>query len=138
MAMSRFSRTTAILMKSGLPILQVLGIVSRTVGNTVIALTIDNIAMSVRDGRGISEPMKMSGMFSPMVVQMTAIGEETGKMDELLVSVADYYDQQADYIIRNMTSLIEPVIILMLGVVILIMALAIFLPMWGMLSVFKG
>jgi len=138
LAMSRFARTMAILMRSGLPILQVLEIVSKTVGNSAISITIDNLAVSVKDGKGLAEPMRMTGMFSPMVVQMIAIGEETGKIDELLISVADYYDQQADFTIKNLTTLIEPIFILSLGAMVLVMALAIFLPMWSMMDLFKG
>ncbi len=137
LAMSRFTRITAILIKSGLPILQVLDMVTRTVDNAVLSKAIDNIANSVREGKGLTEPIRLSGMFPPMVIQMVAIGEETGKIDELLLKVAEYYDEQADYMIRNMSTLIEPIFIVALGGMILLMALAIFLPMWNMISLLK-
>lgn len=135
--MSRFSRTMSILIRSGLPILQVLDMVSRTVGNTVIARTIDNVATSVREGKGISEPMRVSGIFPPIVVQMIAIGEDTGKIDELLMKVSEYYDQQSDYAMKNLTTMIEPIFVLILGVMVLTMALAIFLPMWNLITLFR-
>ena len=137
LTMSRFTRITAILIKSGLPILQVLDMVTRTVDNAVLSRTIETITDSVRDGKGLTEPIRLSGMFPPMVVQMVAIGEETGKIDELLLKVAEHYDEQADYMIRNMSTLIEPIFIVGLGGMILLMALAIFLPMWNMISLLR-
>ena len=135
--MSRFSRTTSVLTRSGVPILQVLELVSRTVGNAVVAAELETIATSVREGKGLSIPMSQSGIFSPMVLQMVAIGEETGKIDELLMKVADYYDQQSDFMIKNLTTLIEPIFIVALGAMVLIMALGIFLPMWNLASLFR-
>lgn len=135
--MSRFSRTMSILMKSGLPILQVLDLTSRTVGNAVVSRTIDTIAVSVREGKGIAEPMRVSGIFPPIVINMVAIGEETGKVDELLMRVSEYYDQQSDYMVKNMTTLIEPLFVFILGIMVLVMALAIFLPMWNLITLFR-
>lgn len=137
LTMARFTRTMSILMRSGLPILQVLDMASRTAGNSVVARAVDNIASSVREGKGISEPMRISGIFPPMVVNMVAIGEDTGKVDELLMSVSEYYDQQADYMIKNFTTILEPLFVLVLGVMVLVMALAIFLPMWNMINLFR-
>ncbi len=136
-AMSHFTRATAILMKSGFPILQVLDMSSRTSGNAVIARAVDNIATSVREGKGISEPMKLSGVFPPIVVNMVSIGEDTGKVDELLMSVSEYYDQQSDYLVKNLTTMLEPIFVLLLGIMVLTMALAIFLPMWNLITVFR-
>ncbi len=135
--MARFARTMSILIRSGLPILQILDMVSRTVGNAVVARTIDNIAINVRDGKGISEPMRLAGIFPPIVVQMVAIGEDTGKIDELLLKVSEYYDQQVDYAMKNLTTLIEPLFIVILGVMVLTMALSIFLPMWNLITFFR-
>lgn len=135
--MSRFTRITGALSKSGVPILQILGLVSKSVGNVVIARTINGIKDSVNEGRGMSEPMKISGMFPPVVVQMVSAGETTGKVDELLLYVSDYYDSQVDYTIKNLTSLIEPMLIFVLGCGVLFMALGIFLPMWNLMRLFK-
>lgn len=136
--MSRFARTMGVLIRSGLPILQVLDMVARTVDNAKISRAVDAIAINVKEGKGISEPMNTTGLFPPMVVQMVAVGEETGKVDELLTKVSDYYDQQSDYMMRNLATLIEPIFIVILGAMVLLMALAIFLPMWNLISVFKS
>jgi len=136
-AMSRFARVTSILTKSGLPILQVLELTAKTVGNTVISSAIDTIRTSVNEGKGMTEPMKANKLFPPIVVQMVAVGEETGKLDELLFKVSEYYDKQVDYTIKNLGILIEPILLLVLGCGVLFMALAIFLPMWDMMSLFR-
>lgn len=135
--MARFSRITALLMKSGVSILEVLDLSARTSGNIIISRAIESIKASVNQGKGISEPMKLSGLFPVIVIQMVAIGEETGKVDELLLSVADYYDLESGYMIKNLTTYIEPIMIFILAVMVLIMALAIFLPMWNLIKVFK-
>jgi type II secretory pathway component PulF len=135
--LSRFTRITAILLSSGVPILQILGLASEGAGNVVVARVIDNTRVSVNQGRGMLAPMKESKMFPPVVIQMVSVGEETGKMSELLSHVADYYDEQIDYTINNMVSLIEPILIFVLGCGILVMALGIFLPMWNLMSLFK-
>ena len=85
----------------------------------------------------MAEPMKANPLFPPIVSQMVAIGEETGKLDELLFKVSDYYDSETDYIIDNLTSLIEPFLLLILGSGVLFIALSIFLPMWNLMSLFK-
>lgn len=135
--LSRFARITAILLSSGVAILQVLDLASEGAGNVVVSRVIDDIKTSVNQGKGMLAPMKESGIFPPVVIQMVSAGEETGKMSELLTHVADYFDEQVDYIISNMVSLIEPILILVLGCGVLLMALGIFLPMWNMMSLFK-
>ncbi len=135
--MSRLTRVMAILIRSGLPILQVLDIASRSSGNVVISKAMAGISASVKDGKGLSGPMEYSGIFPPIVIQMVAVGEETGKIDELLENVSQYFDREADYMIKNLTVLIEPVFVLFLGIMVLIMALAIFLPMWNIATLFR-
>ena len=137
MLMSRFCRITAILMKSGVPILQILDLVSGSLGNVVISKSIKDIKASINEGKGMLAPMKASGLFPPIVIQMVSAGEQTGKLDELLEHAADYYDMQIDYMINNLVSLIEPLLILVLGCAVLFMALGIFLPMWDMIHLFK-
>jgi len=136
LSMSRFSRITGVLMRSGIPILRILELASAGTGNMIISRTLDNIRMSVAEGKGMVEPMKFSGMFPAVVTQMVSVGEQTGKIDELLVHVADYYDSQANYTIDNLTTLIEPILIVVLGCGVLLMALGIFLPMWNMMRLF--
>ncbi len=136
-SLSRFSRMTALLSASGIPIINTLEIVRDSLGNRVIAESVDNIIQGIGEGKGIAEPMKLSGLFPGIVVQMVKIGEETGKINELLLKVSDYYDAQVDYTVKNLTVLIEPILIFALGMMVLTMALAIFMPMWNLMSVFS-
>ena len=136
-ALSRFSRMTALLSASGIPIINTLEIVRDSLGNRVIAESIDNIIHGIGEGKGIAQPMKASGLFPGIVIQMVKVGEETGKMNELLHKVSDYYDSQVDYTVKNMTTLIEPILIFALGIMVLTMALGIFMPMWNLISVFR-
>jgi type II secretory pathway component PulF len=138
LSMSRFTRITGTLMQSGLTILNILDLTKGGVGNVIIARTIDQIKNSVNEGKGMAEPMKASKMFPVMVVQMVAVGEETGKVDELLLHVADYYDSQVSYIVTNLITLIEPILIFILGAGVLFLALGIFLPIWNLIHVFRG
>ena len=138
LTMSRFCRITGTLLASGVPILQVLDLGSESAGNVIISGNIDNIKKSVNEGKGMSEPMKASGIFPPVVIQMVAAGEETGQLESLLLHVSDYYDSQVDYMIKNLVSLIEPILILVLGSAVAFLALGIFMPMWDLMNVFKG
>ncbi len=135
LVMSRFARILSELLSSGLPILQSLQLVSETVDNAVIARAVTEVQKSVNEGKGMSEPMKQSGLFLPMVVQMVNVGEQSGKTDELLRHVADYYGDQADLMIKNLTTLIEPMLIFILGSMVLMLALGVFLPMWDLVTV---
>ena len=135
--MSRFCRVTSILLQSGIPILQILDLASQGVGNVVVAQAITDIKNNINEGKSMLEPMKKSGLFPPIVIQMISLGEESGRLDELLLHVADYYDSQIDYTLENLISLIEPLLIMVLGVVVLVMALGIFMPMWNLINVFK-
>jgi type II secretory pathway component PulF len=137
-ALSRFTRVFGTLTRSGLPILQTLEIVSETVGNVVIARVVDNIRDSARQGRGIVQPMRVSHIFPPVVIQMVAIGEETGRMEEMLMKVSQYYDQEVEYSIRNLATALEPLMLVIIGGMILFLALAIFLPWWNLINVFRG
>lgn len=136
-SMSRFSRMTSVLSASGIPILNTLEIVKDAIGNRIVANSVENIVKAVNEGKGMVEPMKASGLFPSIVMQMVKIGEETGKIDDLLLRVADYYDSQVDYTVRNLTTLIEPILIFVIGILVLILALAIFLPMWNLMSLFR-
>ena len=135
-SMSRFSRLTAVLSASGISIINTLEIVKGAVGNRIISNSVENIIEGVGEGKGIAEPMKLSGLFPGIVIQMVKIGEETGRMDDLLLKVSDYYDSQVSYTVKNLTVLIEPILIFIMGIFVLILALAIFLPMWNLISLF--
>ncbi|MEK6790640.1 MAG: type II secretion system F family protein [Deltaproteobacteria bacterium] len=135
--LSRFSRVLGSLYKSGLPILQSLDIASRAVENTALAAEIKSIEVDVRAGKTLSAPMAAARHFPPLVVQMVAVGEDTGNLDEMLDKVAQYYDQEVDASIRNLTTTLEPVLLGFIFVVVLFLALAIFLPMWDIIKVVK-
>lgn len=135
--LSRFCRIMSVMMKSGVPILQILDLMRGIVGNTRVQEAVVMIRDSVNEGRGMSEPMRESGLFPPIVLQMVASGEKTGSLDDLLAFVSEYYDREIDYTIKNLVSLIEPILIFVLGLGILVMALGIFMPMWSLIKVFK-
>lgn len=135
--LSRFARTLGSLYASGLPILQALDIASRTAGNIVIAESVKAIEEDVRTGKGISEPMARIKYFPPMVVQMAAVGEQTGAIDNMMEKVAEYYDQEVDHTIRNMSTILEPILLLFIFGLVLFLALAIFLPMWDMVRLVR-
>ncbi|MBI5236131.1 MAG: type II secretion system F family protein [Deltaproteobacteria bacterium] len=135
--LSRFSRVLGSLYKSGLPILQSLDIASRAVENKALSAEIKSIEVDVRAGKTLSAPMSVAKHFPPLVVQMVAVGEDTGNLDEMLDKVAEYYDQEVDASIRNLTTTLEPVLLGFIFVIVLFLALAIFLPMWDIIKVVK-
>jgi type IV pilus assembly protein PilC len=127
-AISRFSRTMATLMQTGVPILESLDIVGKASGNKVIELVVNNVKTSVREGESIATPLTKSGVFPPMVTRMIAIGEKSGKLEQMLGKVAEFYDDQVDAIVSGLTSIIEPVIIGFLGIVVGFIVISLFLP----------
>ena len=131
-AMSRFTRTMATLNKSGLPILKNLEICASVSGNVIVAEVIDKLRESVRKGNGLADTVKESKVFTPMVAQMMAAGEESGELDSMLIKVSEYYDSEVDYAIKNLSSLIEPILLAFLGAGVLFLMLAIFMPMWDL------
>ncbi len=135
--MSRFARIMALLIQSGIPALRALEIASGSSDNKVIVGAIDKIRVSVTEGTSMTEPMKASGIFPPSVVRMVHVGEETGKIDELLLKVSEYYDMQVEYTVTNLMVLIEPMLIVVLGGMVFVLALGMFLPMWNMIKVFQ-
>jgi type II secretory pathway component PulF len=137
LSMSRFAKTLATLFASGISMLESLELTANTVGNVIIAKAVLNIRESVNEGKGLAEPMKVSRLFTPIIIQMVSIGEESGKLDELLLNASEHYDQQVDYAMKNLTTMIEPVLILCLGIMVLFVALGIFLPMWNMIQIVR-
>ncbi len=136
-AMLRFTNMLNVLNESGLPILKTLEIVSTTIGNVVIAKEIELMRHSVADGRGIAGSILNSKIFPPLVGHMIAIGEKTGAISDMLQAVSDYYDLEVRTSVQNLTTMIEPLMTAVLGVVVLGMALAIFMPMWNMIALFR-
>lgn len=132
MAVARFSRTLGTLQRSGVPILDGMDIVAKTAGNKVIENAIFKARASIREGEGISGPLRAVGVFPPMVIQMVNAGEETGKLDEMLVRIADFYDQEVDTAVESMMKLIEPLTMVVLGVTVALIVLGMYLPMFQM------
>lgn len=128
-AVAKFTRTLGTLIASGVPILQALEVTADTAGNVVIADAVNKTRASIREGETISEPLKASNVFPPMVVQMIAVGEETGELDKMLTKIADFYDQEVDVAVKGLTSVIEPIVIVFMGIVIGGIVMAIFMPM---------
>jgi len=135
--MSRFTHMLGMFMRSGVSILDTLKITSAAVGNTVISREVQKLRESVIGGSGLAQPLKESGIFTPMVVQMISVGEQAGKLDEMMAKVSRYYDLDVEYTIKNLSTLIEPVLIIIIGGMVLFLAMAIFLPMWDMASLFR-
>ena len=134
-AVAKFTRTLGTLISSGVPILQALEVTSQTAGNCVIAEAVDKTRISIREGESIAEPLKSSGVFPPMVVQMIAVGEETGELDKMLTKIADFYDTEVDTAVKGLTSVIEPLVIVVLGIVIGGIVMAVFMPMLKLVNV---
>ncbi len=137
LAMFRFTKMLASLERSGVPILKILEIVSFTVGNDLFAEQLIEIRDEVKDGKGISSSLLQRPLFPPMVGSMLSVGEETGRLDEMAESIAYYYDQDIKYTVATLTDLIEPILTVIIAVGVLGFALAIFLPMWNMISLVK-
>jgi type II secretory pathway component PulF len=131
-AMSVFTRTMSTLNRSGLSIVENLKICAEVVENVPISEVIGDIEQGVKRGESVTATIKKSNFFTPMVVQMMSAGEESGELDNMLVKVSEYYDMEVDYSIKNIASLIEPILLAFLGAVVLFLMLAIFLPMWDL------
>jgi type IV pilus assembly protein PilC len=137
-ALARFSRTFATLIRSGVPIMATLEIVSETAGNTVISDAVDASRESVKNGQLLSEPLGKSKVFPSMVVRMIAIGEKTGSLEALLEKIAEFYDAQVKAAIKALTSLIEPILITFMGVIVGGVVLSVFLPILDVVGALGG
>jgi type IV pilus assembly protein PilC len=137
MSLSRFSRTLGTLVASGVPILQALEITSNTVGNMLVAEAVDNVRAGVKEGDSIARPLGQSPLFPPMVTQMLAIGEETGALDTMLNKVSDFYDSEVASTVEALTSLLEPVLIVFLGLVVGTIVIALYMPIFSLISQFN-
>jgi len=135
--MSRFSRVLSALLASGIPIVQALDIVRGVVGNRIVEGEIDKMRDGVVAGMGLAEPLRDSRIIPPLVVKMLSVGEETGAVDKMLLRVSRYYDQDVDYAVKNLSTAIEPVLLIILGAAVLFTALAVFLPLWNLMNVFR-
>lgn len=136
-AMSRFASIFAILQASGVQVMQTLDILTGTIGNYAIAKEFERIKDLVREGRGIAKPLERARYFTPMVVSMVAVGEETGNLDEMLRAVSEHYDYEVAYAVKGLSDALGPVLIVGLAGVVGFFALAIFLPMWDLTQMVK-
>ncbi len=136
--MARFASTLETLSRGGTSIVSALEVVSRTIGNEYIAYKIRGIAEQVKAGKGITNSLKKSNIFPPLVIHMVLTGEESGALDDMLAEITNYYEREIDYTVSRMSSYIEPILTAGLGAMVLFIALAIFLPWWNMMEAFKG
>lgn len=136
-ALSRFTRTLGLLLRAGVPVLQALDIVSESTGNEVLARASQDVKDSVRSGESMSAPLGRHKIFPPMVIQMIAVGEDTGALGAMLDKVADFYDQEVESTTESLTSLIEPVMIAVLGSIVGAMVIALYMPMFKIFDLIK-
>ncbi len=134
-SVAKFTRTLGTLISSGVAILDGLEITARTAGNKVVEAAIMKTRASISEGKTIAEPLKDSGVFPPMVVQMIAVGEQTGALDAMLGKIADFYDEEVDTAVGNLTALLEPMLMVFLGVIIGGVVIAMYLPIFKLVSV---
>ena len=133
-ALARFSRSLAALVRSGVPILDALDIVRETCGNTIVAEAVAQTQAAVKSGESLARPLEAHPVFPPMVTQMIAVGEETGALDELLEKIADFYDSEVEATVDALTSLIEPLLIVVMGVAVGGMVVALYMPMFSIIG----
>jgi type IV pilus assembly protein PilC len=137
-AIARFTRTLGTLVSSGVPILAGLDITARTAGNKIVEKAIFATRESISQGDTIAEPLRQSGVFPPMVTQMIGVGEQTGALDEMLEKIANFYDDEVDTAVEQLTSIIEPVMIVIMGVIVGGMLISMYLPMFKLINVISG
>ena len=137
-AIARFTRTLATLLASGVAILEGLDITARTAGNAILEDTVYQIRRSIEEGKTIAEPMKQSSFFPAMVTQMVSVGETTGELDAMLVKIADYYEEEVDVIVANMLTILEPFLMVVLGVVVGGIVISMYMPLFKLIQTLSG
>jgi type IV pilus assembly protein PilC len=131
-AIARWSRTLASLTAAGVPILQAIEITGKTAGNAVIENSMGDVIDSIKGGGSISAPLKEVGAFPPMVAQMVGVGEETGALDTMLAKIADFYDSEVEAAVKALTSIMEPVMIIVVGGIVGVIVVSMYLPLFSM------
>jgi MSHA biogenesis protein MshG len=137
LTLSRWTHILSLLVRTGVPILKSLDVGARAVGNAALSRSILAVAEAVEKGRTLAEPMARDPLFPPLVVQMIAVGEKTGELEGLLLKVSEHYDREADYAIRNLSTALEPILLVVIGAMVFMLALAIFMPMWDMVRLIR-
>jgi type IV pilus assembly protein PilC len=135
---ARFTRTLATLLTSGVPILEGLTITAKTAGNAILEDVITTLRQKIEEGGTMADPMRQSKFFPPMVTQMVSVGESTGEMDSMLVRVADFYEEEVDVLVANLLTLLEPLLMVFLGVVVGGIVIAMYLPLFKLIQVLSG
>ena len=135
--LARFGRAFSMAMRAGVPLVQGLSLVARAVDNTYVGKNINDMRIGVERGDTLTHTAAATNMFTPLVIQMLAVGEESGAVDDLLEQVADFYDREVDYDLKSLSSKIEPILIIIIGFMVLVLALGVFLPMWDLINVAK-
>jgi len=137
-ALGRFSRTFSMTYRTGVPILQALVVVANAAGNAYVSRFVNEMRGQIERGETLTRAASNSGMFTPLVLQMLSVGEETGALDSLMDQVADFYEEEVDYDLKQLSDTIEPILIVVMGIMVLIVALGVFLPMWDLASTMQG
>jgi type IV pilus assembly protein PilC len=137
-AVARFTRTLATLLTSGVPILEGLNITAKTSGNAILEDVIYQLRQKIEGGGTMADPMRQSGFFPPMVTQMVSVGEATGEMDTMLVKVADYFEEEVDVVVANLLTILEPILMVFLGVVVGGIVISMYLPLFKLIRVLSG
>jgi MSHA biogenesis protein MshG len=135
--LGRFSRSFSMMLVAGVPLTAALNLVAESVGNSFMADRILNMRKNIEKGESLSRVAVSSQLFTPLVLQMVNVGEETGRVDELLSEAAEFYEREVDYDLKSLTSKIEPILIMIVAAMVLVLALGIFTPMWDMMSAMK-
>jgi MSHA biogenesis protein MshG len=136
--LARFARSFALSSQSGVPLVQALTVVAQTVDNAFIGSRIEQMRDGIERGESISRCAAATGVFTPVVLQMINVGEETGELDNLLFEIASMYERDTDYAIKGLSAAIEPILLAVIAVLVLLLALGVFLPLWNLGSAAKG
>jgi MSHA biogenesis protein MshG len=136
--LARFARSFSLAIRSGVPAVQALTMVANTVENVFVARKIESMREGVERGDSVLRTALATGIFTPIVLQMVAVGEETGSLDDLMTEIADMYQREVEYDLKSLASQIEPILVVCLGVLVLILALGVFLPLWDLGTVALG
>lgn len=136
-AIVRFTQTLSTLIKSGVPILQALQVSSESIGNAVVALAVTDAKERIKEGQSISIPLAESGVFPPMVTQMILVGEESGELENMLINIATFYNQEVERAVERLTSVIEPIMMAFISLIIGTMIIAMYLPIFGMMNLIE-
>ncbi|MFQ3587070.1 MAG: type II secretion system F family protein [Fimbriimonadaceae bacterium] len=137
MSVARFTRTFGTLINSGVPIMRSLEIVGETLGNMVLSQAVDETRLSIREGNKLSQPLTTSGLFPNMVTTMIDIGEESGRLSEMLVKIGDFYDNEVEATVKGLTSMIEPMLIIFMGVIVGFIAISVMTPIFKLVNSVK-